>query len=322
MENAFDRIRNVRRNLLRLAETLPEPLTTAASNYDQDSVDPGHEALVLSTTTEEPEQDVSNVTLDTREVDGTTSTLSRSPSPTRSLSTMFVDPSNLLQARPLPSILPPRFPRQSIYGLSPDSAATTHALRVAAREANSTANDHRMFGVTPRDPGSDALEFERLLARGPVGSGAAQTPDAFRFQSATRGRPSHVSAVASPVFPASVPPNVYQYRVDTLMATPDPRLNYLPLPPAPSPGRPIQRPLSYLPGSPSPRPTSASMVDGSDNENLTEYQFISWLFPSQDYASSLVPRQDPHNPDIIRITRANGPTPSHPELEPRRRGWG
>src|SRR5258705_12626369 len=73
LENAFDRIRHVRRNLLRLAETLPEPLTTGSSNSEQDSVDPGHEALVLSGgTTDEREQYISNpgtVALGTRVMD-------------------------------------------------------------------------------------------------------------------------------------------------------------------------------------------------------------------------------------------------------------
>lgn len=326
LENAFDRIRHVRRNLLRLAETLPEPLTTGSSNSEQDSVDPGHEALVLSGgATDEREQYVSNpgtVELGTREMDGATSTPPRSPSPSRPHSTLAVDPPT-----PVPSVLPPRFSRQNLYGFGSDPAATTHGLRVAAREAvNSTANP-RVFGVAPRDPRSDALEFERLPIYGAIQD--PPIPDNLRFRSATRGRPNHASAVAPPVFPTSVPPNATQYRFDSPMATPDPsnRLSYLPLPPAPPPGRAIQRRLSDFPGPPRHQPTTANRVSSSDetdneNLNLTEYQFISWLFPSEEYTPSLVPRRDPHNPDTIRITRANEPTPPHPDLEPRRRGWG
>jgi hypothetical protein len=333
LENAFDRIRHVRRNLLRLTESLPEPLT-GSSNSGQDSVDPGHEALLLSggTTEERQQDDSSHVALGTREVDGAAGTPPRSPSPTRLHSAVTLDPPTLIQAPPLPSVLPPRFSRQSLYGLSPDSAATTHGLRVAAREAaNSTANNNlRVFGITPRDSRSDPLELERLLARGHIGYGAAQDPpipDEFRFHPARRGRPSHLSAVVPPVFPASAPPNAYQYRFNTLIPTPDTsnRMNYLPLPPAPPPGRPIQWPISDSPGPPRPRlsTTNVASSDESDDENLSEYQFISWLFPSQEYATSLVPRRDPHNPETIRITRADEPTPSHPDLEPRRRrGWG
>jgi hypothetical protein len=323
LENAFDRIRHVRRNLLRLAETLPEPLTTGSSNSEQDSVDPGHEALVLSGgTADERDQDVSNlgtVLLGTREVDGATSIPPRSPSPSRPHSTLAVD-----LPTPLPSVLPPRFSRQNLYGFSSDPAATTHGLRVAAREAaNSTASNPRVFGVAQRDPRSDALEFERLPIYGAVQD--PLIPDNLRFRPTTRGRPNHASAVAPPVFPTSVPPNATQYLFDTPMTTPDPsnRLNYLPLPP----GRAIQRRLSDLPGPPRHRPTTANRAGSSDetdneNLNLTEYQFISWLFPSEEYASSLVPRRDPHNPDTITITRANEPAPPHPDLEPRRRGWG
>jgi hypothetical protein len=332
LENAFDHIRHVRHNLLRLAETFPEPLTTGPSNSEPDSVDPGHEALVLSGgATDEQEQDVSNTATGAPDTPEVTST------PPRPLSPNHATPGDhpTLTRAPLPSVLPPRFSRQNLYGLpalSPDSAATTHGLHVAAREAgDSTANSLRVFRVPPRGPRATALEYERLLARGSIGYGVAQVPpfpDDLIFHSATRERPDLVPS-SLPVFSASVPSNVYQYPVDSLMATRDPsnRLQYLPLPPVPLPGRPIQRPSINHPGPLRPRLTTTNIVRPSDvslNENsaLTEHQFMSWLFPSQEQASSLMPRRDPHNPDTIRILRANAPTPSHPDLEPRRRGWG
>jgi hypothetical protein len=96
------------------------------------------------------------------------------------------------------------------------------------------------------------------------------------------------------------------------------RLNYLPLPPVPAPARPIQRHLSNRPRHPS---TTVGPNDEfiDDDIGLGGDQFIPWLYPSQQYAP---PRRDPYNPETSGITRANEPTHSHPDLQPRRRGWG
>ena len=299
LENAFDHIRHVRRNLLRLAETFPEPSTTGSSNGEngeQDSVNPGHEALVLSgDSTEEREPAVSNAPTGTQGVDGATSISQRSTSPNRPIQTIVVDPPSLNQA-PLPTILPPRFSRPNLYGLSmhnPDSSATTHGLRVAAREAANAIDNSPgdVLGVARREF-RYASEYEQVLSRRRRELGVVQDP---QFSEDFRFRPD-----------------------------PSNRLNYLPLPPVPPPRR-MQMPLSNLPAR--PRPITSYTVGPIDeyvteNQDLTEDQFISWLFPSQEYATSFVPRRDPHNPDTIRITRSNEPTSPLPEPQPRRRGWG
>ncbi len=55
LETAFDRIRQVRRNLLRFSETLPADGATSATT-NRDEISPGHEALLLSGGPTEDEQ--------------------------------------------------------------------------------------------------------------------------------------------------------------------------------------------------------------------------------------------------------------------------
>lgn len=303
LENAFDHIRHVRRSLLRLTETFPEPLT---SHERDDSVNPGHEALVLSGGSEEErEHDNSNraqVAPGNRGVDDATGTPSTgSPIPNHPRSNLAVDQS------PLPGVLPPRLSRQNLPMLSPDSAATSHGMLVAARErANSTASQNEN---APRDPRFSALGYELLqLALSP--DILHYPPDDIRIPSATLDQVPHV--------PPSRPSNVYPFGPNMPMSNPPNRLNYLPLPPLPPPGRPIQRPSSNLPGPPRPRPTTVHGGVINENMVLSEDYLTSWSPPSE-YAPIFVPRRDPHNRDAIRITRANESTFSPPESQ---RGWG
>ncbi|KDR85263.1 hypothetical protein GALMADRAFT_234020 [Galerina marginata CBS 339.88] len=184
LEVAYNRIRQVRRNLLQVSESLPNSEALPRSTVEYNEVRPGHDALVLSGgDSEESEVDA--------ELFGTSGRLLSVPPLPHSISmteesTTFADSGNSPGAtHGLPSITnsleppslfrpsvgtvrPPRQPtRQQLSpgdvpffsrrGSNQDSASTARGLRVAAREANA------------QDPTADflayAADLDRILVR-------------------------------------------------------------------------------------------------------------------------------------------------------------
>jgi len=178
LELAYNRIRQVRRSLIELSESLPNPDTVsgrsrrAGSNYS--GLGPTHDALLLSegnreerfvelynmplimpsnrdiTPINQPEPLVEN---DLENPNDSTPYPSRTP----------VDSSILFQPFVASNVLPPRLSRRDLVndaqylqrrGLHHDSSATTRGLRVAAREANSQMTDLSTLSA----------EYESILA--------------------------------------------------------------------------------------------------------------------------------------------------------------
>lgn len=279
LETAFDRIRQVRRNLLRFSETLPADGATPATT-NRDGISPGHEALLLSGGPTESERGESRnlssgiapwSTTDNREMVRPphisapvspsiqpTSTGYNPPPPQHPYTT---DLPAFLQLPPVPSVVPPRFSRQTTFntqqGAGAETAATTHGLRVAAREANSIAQD--IYRERSMDLASLATDYDRRYAQfraaaAPFSSLPLPPLDDFGLVSMRRDGRRYRSTLPSPPIPYSASPRtgeVYRshWQWDRYPGMPDAlsnppvfdrssRQNYLPRPPA------IQRELN------------------------------------------------------------------------------
>ncbi len=174
LDTVFDSIHQVRNSLLQLSESWPSgdvptasPATNGANdvnqNQNRDGIGPGHDALLLAggtgTGTANNEGHWNVRVLDNQgfvrpgplEASMTPQTM---PRPLMSfLPPLYAiaEPPVLVQPPPLPSVVPPRFSRQINIGTpvpNPNSSATAHGLRVAAREAsNFNAHTYAHRGV-------------------------------------------------------------------------------------------------------------------------------------------------------------------------------
>ncbi|KIM47944.1 hypothetical protein M413DRAFT_22519 [Hebeloma cylindrosporum] len=175
LEVAYNRIRQVRRSLIELSESLPVS-GRAGTNYN--GLGPGHDALLLSEAsrvegrreerfvelygmpfTMPPNRNATPINEPTPPV---ASDLPSSENPNDS--TPFpVDSSTLFQSSIASNVLPPRLSRRDLVneaqylqrrGPHQDPSATTRGLRVAAREANAQMTDLSTLSA----------EYERILA--------------------------------------------------------------------------------------------------------------------------------------------------------------
>lgn len=398
LESALDGIQQARNSLLQISESRPSgdvptasPTTNGADNVNRnpnsDGIGPGHDALLLTggtATARGGHWTPQGFVRTSPEVSST----SQVPSPFIPLPPLYavMEPSLLFQTPPLPSVVPPRFSRQ--VGVTtptllpnPNSSATSHGLRVAARlgEANSPTPQtyaHQAVQIDNTPPVGDGLN---RVSSGMNATTTTQTPPSAPpvpwLGSRTTGNrdphPSRSNPVPSfshplPSFPSYAFPqrgmeNSYPHIPNNPqnLVLPTPDLfhrqggHMLPVPIPIQMARPMSSQLSrtrmlptravpgapgmnFFPAMPGPGPGSAPGSGPESNpaaEQPTEGEFdwtgdnfISWLFPAQEYAPSLVSRQDPQNPGTLRITRSTDtplpPPPSHSERPPRRRGWG
>jgi len=178
LEAAYNRIRQVRRSLIELSESLPDTVPgrsgRAGTNYS--GLGPVHDALLLTEGSRDerfvelydmplimpPNRSVTSINrptplvasdLDLENPNDST------PNPNRS----SVDSSTLFQPFVASNILPPRLSRRDLVndaqylqrrGLQHDTSATTRGLRVAAREANAQMTNLSTLSA----------EYERILA--------------------------------------------------------------------------------------------------------------------------------------------------------------
>jgi len=172
LEVAYNRIRQVRRNLIELSESLPNPDTFSGRSgrvgTSYNSFGPVHDALVLSGgSREEQDAELSSIpppippNRDVTSINQTTPLVPNDSTPYPSRSPTDSLPS--FQPVVASNVLPPRFSRRDIVngaqylerrGLH-ESPATTRGLRVAAREANTQMT---------MDLSMLSAEYERILA--------------------------------------------------------------------------------------------------------------------------------------------------------------
>ncbi|KAF8912924.1 hypothetical protein CPB84DRAFT_1759882 [Gymnopilus junonius] len=355
LDVAYNRIRQVRRNLLQLSETQPTlEGGTSHSVGDRDEIRPAHEALLLSGgELEEYNQGVQRAwTPPVRSMPPSPSQHSggtddylppaSSLSDTTGLSgspAFFQIPGNQESD---PSTRPPRFrsrrersptDMQFFYrrASSPDSASTTRGLRVAAREAQGQDSSVDFHAY--------AAEFDRLLTR--------QRERMAELQRTTEARDTQRTGPVSAIPPHPListtpwrspdprrwrsfrPPNARQSSTE-IMNQFEPLSSMLDRASSSDGSRPpwsTERRPPYL--AHSNRETLFS-EDMSNNINIdwSDDDFISWLFPEQD-SHSLPPRDlasqlptDPSaNAETIRVTRTTNTTLSPAEHPPPRRGW-
>lgn len=180
LEAAYNRIRQVRRSLIELSESLPNPDTVsgrsgrAGTNYS--GLGPVHDALLLSEGSRDertvelysmppimpPNRSVTPINQPTPLVASDLG--SENPNDSTSYTSRFpLDSSTSFQPFVASNVLPPRLSRRDLVndaqylqrrGLHPDSSATTRGLRVAAREANP-----QMSALSTL-----SAEYERILA--------------------------------------------------------------------------------------------------------------------------------------------------------------
>jgi len=179
LEAAYNRIRQVRRNLIELSESLPDTASgrsgRAGTNYS--GLGPSHDALLLSEGSRDerfvelygmplimpPNRDVTPILNQPTPLVASDLGLENpndsTPYPTRSP----VDSSLLFQPFVASNIMPPRSSRRDLAndaqyvqrrGLHHDTSATTRGLRVAAREANAQMTNLSTLSA----------EYERILA--------------------------------------------------------------------------------------------------------------------------------------------------------------
>ena len=326
LETAFDRIRQVRRNLLRFSETLPVYGATPATTTTRDGISPGHEALLLSGSPTENERGESSnlsseiapsqpwstttttTTTDNREMVRPPH-ISAPVSPSiRPTSTGYNPPPLLpppqhpyttdlptfLQIPPVPSVVPPRFSRQTTFNNQPgagaETAATTHGLRVAAREANSSVTD--MYRDRTMELASLAADYDRRFraAAAPFNSLPPPPLDDFGLVSMRRDGRRYRSMLPSPPIPYSTSATsprtgeVYRshWQWDRYPAMPDPlgnppvldrssRQNYLPRPPVIQHARSTVMPMPsnapVFPMGPPPPPPPPPFVPSPNARN-------------------------------------------------------
>ena len=184
LETAYNRIRRVQ-SLLQLSDSLPNADTQRRFDHDLDSIDPGHEALVLSANQSDNGMDFDDSVdagfsslsierpdtlsnFESRRRNG----VSRATSPANANQPVFPSGSypstqNMSSFRPMDGLNEYRFSHR--YGINEDSASTTRGLRVAAREANArTSVLDQMDGNIELSHG---MAHERL-PRHPEGSGS------------------------------------------------------------------------------------------------------------------------------------------------------
>ncbi|KAF9535750.1 hypothetical protein CPB83DRAFT_901432 [Crepidotus variabilis] len=247
-------------------------------------------------------------------------------------------------------VVPPRFtrpPRGAQPRLGGESAATTRGLRVAAREANPD-------NPPPLIPNRNRLaifastlnEYQRMLdhQQTMLGGAIENFPSLPRVEPVTT-TPS--SAASNRMNPSSIIASRYR-RANNLIAaqqsldTPlDPSNRMSVLPPPPIPRQNDERSLSAPGTSGAERDTTLILprfrvyadsqrfvrTTGDDwtSWDLDELaqDFSPWFFPAlQDHPPSLVPRQDPQNPDSLPTTRpADSGATRQRSATSGRRGW-
>jgi len=183
LETAFSRIRQVRRSLVQLSDSLPPMPDVVSARLNQEGIRPTHDALLLSGGAHDvmyADTFVSSALVPAfRTAPPFNNTMNhangpRTHHPQRLAVNAPMQPSNHgpstpFYPPPLPSVVPPRFTRHGVFVHPPppgsvmDSAATTRGLRVAAREADPSLRD------VVHDAGVDfaslTAEYERLLAQ-------------------------------------------------------------------------------------------------------------------------------------------------------------
>lgn len=185
LEAAYNRIRQVRRSLIELSESLPDTASgrsgRAEMNSNYSGLGPVHDALLLSEGSRDerfvelygmplimpPNRNATPISQPIPLVAsdlGSENPNDSTPYPNRS----SVDSSTLFQPFVASNILPPRLSRRDLVndaqylqvqrrGLQHDTSATTRGLRVAAREANAQMTNLSTLSA----------EYERILALQP-----------------------------------------------------------------------------------------------------------------------------------------------------------
>lgn len=334
LEVAYNRIRQVRRSLMELSESLPstDGLPRFSMNFNE--FEPGHEALLLAGDRFEAERELSRgfdasttftlphipPVVNLPNVERSTSTGDAQGVNEALLNRMDTD-SILFQPLLSPNVLPPRFSRREHSndmqyfqrpGITYDPASTLRGLRVAAREAQAREvqglhAERRVLRETAIDSmlhtngGSSRVERQNHLGRG--------------TESLDSRRMAH-----SPPLPTAPPawraPDPRRWRI-----RPELRVNHRPsgvdvpdrfLTLSTMMNTPhstdMSRNVPGLPLSTETIPTSAferyhfyqegmRLEDMASNINIdwSDDDFVSWLFPAQE--SNLLPPRERQQTD-------------------------